>query len=64
MKIAESVALFVGGALLLLSLLTDFVWKPNFNVNINLNFLNVLVQRNSPLATGFVAGYLIGFAII
>lgn len=63
-KIAESAALFIGGAMLILSLATDFVWNPNINLNLNLNFLNSLMQSNGPLATGFVAGYLIGFALI
>lgn len=63
-KIAESAALFVGCVLLIMSLTTDFVWIPNFNLNFNFNFVNSLIKTNGQLATGFIAGWLIGFALI
>lgn len=63
-KIAESIALFVGAALLILSLATDVVYIPNINLKFDLNFINSLIRSNGPLANGFIAGYLIGFAMV
>lgn len=63
-KIAESAALFGGAALLILSLMTDFVWVPNINCNFDFHILNSLVQKNGAIATGFIAGFLIGFALM
>lgn len=50
--------------MLMLSLTTDSVHVPNFNLKFNFNFVNQLIRKNGPLAIGFLAGYLIGFAMI
>lgn len=63
-KIAESIALFLGATILILSLTTDLIYIPSINFKFDFNFLNTLIQRNGPLANGFVAGYLIGFAML
>ncbi len=63
-RIAGTIALFVGAVMLIMSLTTDFVYIPNVNFNFNFNFVNSFFQSNGPLATGFIAGYLIGFAMI
>lgn len=65
MRIAKSLALIIGGSVLLISVTTDYVWNPRIeNVELNLKFAEELIKHNTSLTIGFVAGYLIGFSIV
>lgn len=64
-RIAKSLALIIGGAVLIISVATDYHWSPNIGeFEVNVKFAEDLIKQNTSLAVGFISGYLIGFSVV
>lgn len=66
LKVLKTVAFIAGGSMLLSTTLTELRWNPELNFDFNhlplIHDLGINFTENTFLGSGFIGGYLLGFA--